>query len=287
MNLKAPFQTIKLAIKANNAHQMLPLAAKMGHRRLVKWILNQWPDLDGYSALIDAAKMGRLAVVRELHRHGVDIRQDYDLALRAAATAGHLAVVQFLHNQGCNITSMQNHAVRWAAGNGHLSVVQYLHEHGADIRANADNAVLWAILDQHLPVVQYLYRNGSRPADTNIADILKYVAMYGNIPLMQYLHTQGVDLTLRDNVCVRWAAQHGHLAMVQYLYAQGADLQHATTRHPAVAAYLQQKQWLRDNTTYLLRRAATVYTRHYHSGVWPGSETIPETVWQILTAAQA
>jgi hypothetical protein len=46
----------------------------------------------------------------------------------------------------------------------------------------------------------------------------------GHLATVQYLVSQGADVTAQDNKAVWWASECGHLATVQYLVSQGADV---------------------------------------------------------------
>ena len=112
----------------------LRMAARNGHRELVKYLLEQGADLhaENDEALQLAAVNGHLEVVKYLLEQGADLHTENDRVLRWAAEYGHLQVVKHLVEQGADLHAYDNLVLRLAAEKGHLEVVKYLLEQGAD-----------------------------------------------------------------------------------------------------------------------------------------------------------
>ncbi|KAG7382670.1 Leucine-rich repeat serine/threonine-protein kinase 2 [Phytophthora pseudosyringae] len=103
------------------------------------------------SRLIEAAKAGDLAVVRQLVQGGVSFNakdSDGRTALMWAACSGRVEIVQYLVEQGAD----KGTALMWAAEQGQLGMVQYLVERGG----GGSTAMMWAAENGHLGVVRYL-----------------------------------------------------------------------------------------------------------------------------------
>jgi ankyrin repeat protein len=58
----------------------------------------------------------------------------------------------------------------------------------------------------------------------NLNDQLVEAAEAGDLEVVKYLVTKGVDVTNGENHAVQLASQNGHIDMVKYLISQGADI---------------------------------------------------------------
>ena len=67
--------------------------------------------------------------------HGL---QDDDLPVRNAARDGRLEIVKYLVSKGANIHAGDDEALRWAVEWGRLDVMEYLVSQGANIHAVND-----------------------------------------------------------------------------------------------------------------------------------------------------
>jgi hypothetical protein len=83
--------------------------------------------------------------------------------------------------------------------------------------------MLKAIQNNDLATIQYLVSQG---ADVTAQDneAIMWASKDGHLATVQYLVTLGADVTAQDNRAVRLASRGGHLATVQYLVNQGADV---------------------------------------------------------------
>ena len=136
-------------------------------------------DLDGNTALHDAATKGQLQVLQHLLSSGADVKEksnNGDTALHRAARWGHLQVLQHLLSSGADVNTKNKYgytALHEAAGREHLQVLQYLLSSGADVNTKnkeGDTALHLAAGRGHLQVVMYLAVHG---AGVTIADVEK------------------------------------------------------------------------------------------------------------------
>ena len=107
-------------------------------------------------ALFEAARMGDLDLVKQMHQNGVDLNEFNDFAFRQAAMHGQLEVVKYLLANGANIEAASHSAIFAATQNGHLPVVVLLHQQGASLRLNYGNLFMGALANNHLDVATYL-----------------------------------------------------------------------------------------------------------------------------------
>jgi uncharacterized protein len=131
-----------------------------------------------------AAQNGRLDMVKELVKLGIDVNESKDLpdvdnpnswfyqaegAILNAASQGHLEVVRWLLEQGAKINYVVGDKPRcypllFAVGSGHLDVVKLLVEHGADIhfKWNGNNPITHAEDQGELEIRDYLASLGAK-----------------------------------------------------------------------------------------------------------------------------
>jgi len=159
-----------------------------------------------------ASRVGNLECVQLLIDKGADINEP----LRCEAENGRLPVVMYLVEKGADIKADNNYAIRFAASEGRLSVVIYLAENGADITAEYNYAVRCAAENGHIAVVKFLVEQGADfTADDNYA--LRWAAKKGKLEVVKFLVENGADVTALDNEAVCGALRHGQLHVVQYL----------------------------------------------------------------------
>ena len=136
--------------------------------------------------LVDGAKKGDLAKVKEALANGADIHFKNDYPLRWAVSDGHLEMVKYLVFEGADIHVKDDEPAQLAASNGHLDVVKYLVSEGADIHAGGNYALRRAAENGHLEVVKYLVG-------------------------------QGADVHARNDEAAGQAAERGHFAVARFL----------------------------------------------------------------------
>jgi ankyrin repeat protein len=238
-------QTTETDLTAKNIHEETPLylAAELGHRDMVQFLLDQGADVNesgGFGNALQAALAYRYeAIVQLLLDQGADTnvpgkfysklstRLYSKLLTRlysSAPASGHL--IQLLLNRGADINAMGIHgsALQSVSASSHESVVQLLLNQAADANATGpgDNrgmgpdystALQVASVNCRLAVAQLLLNHG---ADVNASG-----GFYGN--------------------ALQAAVVNGHKSTVILLLDQGADI-NATGGHygsalGAAAAY--------------------------------------------------
>jgi ankyrin repeat protein len=128
--------------------------------------------------LKNAAWNGDLAVIKRLDAEGVDVMErDVDgfTAIMVAARRGHTTLVKFLQAAGASITERNHHgysALLLAAMCGHLSMAQYLlKEAGASItEATCTGRTVWDLL------------NLQDTDPESLESLLKIMVMLGDAP---------------------------------------------------------------------------------------------------------
>jgi ankyrin repeat protein len=100
-----------------DAETITRLIKKIGDIEILKRLLNE------------AAKDGKLPILKELVRFGADPHSKNDLAMRWAAYRGQFDVVKYLIEEcGADPHSGDNEALYWAVSKNHLDVVEYLEK---------------------------------------------------------------------------------------------------------------------------------------------------------------
>jgi len=122
-------------------------------------------NLDGCSALQEAAYFGKSDIVIFLVEHGARVNQQNKLgrtALHRAASKNDVDVIQTLLDNGSDIDQVDQSgktAIHWATFYGNLNVVKVLVENGADLtktdKAKCTCAAI-AKTKQHTQILQFL-----------------------------------------------------------------------------------------------------------------------------------
>jgi ankyrin repeat protein len=193
-------------------------------------------DSWGVTALINAARIGRLDMVQTLLEAGADIDICNDRncnALMTAALDGHRDIVRFLIQRGCRIDTTDKHdrsALGFACDRGDIEIVQDLISAGANVSPDArvTTPLIMATKKNHMDVVEALISAGAA-VDNSIR--------YGFTALIE-ASSRGfpdmVHLLLRAGASVsaalwdEWtplalASRDGHVEVVTALLAAGAD----------------------------------------------------------------
>src|SRR5688572_14094446 len=235
-------------VSATNAmgETLLHLASAKGSEPLVRVLIARGADvnaravrkghqLDGRTALMNAATGNNLAVVKLLLEHGADpfvkdasgftalsyaeivgkrvatyLRkimskspEASDLGLHDAARAGLIERVRKLLADGTPIDArddMGRSALHWAALLGHTDVVRALIDHGAAPDApDKHNRTPLLLASDHEEVVRILLAAGADPnADAGGITVFQYLARFGTPEVLGALIDGGADLTAKD-----------------------------------------------------------------------------------------
>lgn len=169
---------------------------------------------------------------------GIEPKVDKNLTLIEAARDNEYFTVRYLieHGADVNLQSLTGHtALMSAVFNGYKDIVDYLITHGANIHLkNKDDwdALMFALYKNHPEIVVYLLENGA-DANTKIVGgttAFMFAARYGNVTLMNLLHSKGADIFAADDL--KNAALHIAIAQdalnkqteVAWLIENGADV---------------------------------------------------------------
>ena len=178
------------------------LAAKHGHLRIMKWLLENQHWKDSTKRAMDyAAANGHLDVVTWLHDctaagdHGCT-----HLAMTCAAENGHVKVLSFLHKnrtEGCGPMALAQ-----AAANGHLEVVRFFQENRFRYQqCFRAIPIYWAAASGRLDVVKYLCEEGH--GEVKLARDV--AARNGNLDVVRYLN--GLDVQSVSGEASEWYVQ--------------------------------------------------------------------------------
>jgi len=177
---------------------------------------------NGMTALLCAARHGRLEVVQWLVQQNPNCLQDRDgvnvtckNALFHAAMFGHVETVKYLALQGIDVNEQTTHETVLLAmlKKKKFTVVPTLLDLGAEVNVidgNWDTPLMWAVRVHNLATVVMLVLKG---AEVNVEN------RYGETPLI---------LAVKNN----------NLAMVRFLVAHGAEVSYSSKRdHRAAVQY--------------------------------------------------
>jgi ankyrin repeat protein len=168
-------------------------------------------NLDGSSALYQAAENGRLPVVQLLIERGANVSlagRSGITPLSAAAYMGSVPIVELLMQKGADpktVDTTGKTAIVYAAGRGFPAVVRLLLDHSVDVNARYGNdltALMWA---------------AGHSDEAGVRDVVE---------VMTLLLDKGAHIDDADNrgrTALMIAAELNHAAAVDLLIARGAD----------------------------------------------------------------
>ena len=229
------------------------------------------PHLD--SALVEAARNGRLEPVRALLQNGanVDARDgDGYTALHWAAGNGHLETVRDLLGDGASVDARDGDgytALHWAAGYGHLEIVRDLLNAEANVNAiglHSYTALHCAAREGHKGVVEKLIE---KEANMDAKAVRGFTALH---LAAESGHKEVAELLIRNRrgllnkrtrhgeTALFLAVQSEHVEVVRFLLEEGAD-PHMENR----------------NNVTVFDLACSAEIRSLLTGTPPGDGTIP------------
>lgn len=187
-------------------------ACKNNHSDVVDLLLGDIrvnPSAKNNAALINAAKTGNAAILNKLLCHdSVDPSVRSNAALRFAAYSNHIGVIHILLNdERVDPSDVDNDAIEWVLYKGFNYVAKLL------------------LLDSRVTLP-----HGSFPI----------VAEQGNTTMVEmYLRIPKFDISMHDNVALRFSALNGHTSVVKMLL-----------QHPNLKISRDSYQKLLDNVDY-------------------------------------
>ncbi|KAJ3337694.1 hypothetical protein HDU93_000701 [Gonapodya sp. JEL0774] len=129
----------------------LRMASRCGNVEIVQLLLSKGANLEpreynveGCSALCEAAEFGRSEVVLELLSHGADIHVFEDYPLLVATVRDHLDTVRLLLSKGADVGTRDNEAICVAAQLGLVEMMCLLLDRGADVNAQNGSPLRYA-----------------------------------------------------------------------------------------------------------------------------------------------
>ena len=108
--------------------------------------------------LLDAAKLGELAIAKYAIENKKISKSDQEWAMRIAASDGHLDIIKYLEGKGIDIFHLGEAPLINAIKNGRLDIIEYLIEKGADIyyHNNLPFRVAEEIKNKYPEILEYL-----------------------------------------------------------------------------------------------------------------------------------
>ena len=178
--------------------------------------------------LYETCIFGHIQVLKYLvEKCGVDVKGEYNYAIRNASSKGHIEIVKYLIEKcGVDARVINNSAVRGASRGGYLEIVKYLVEEcGANARVINDCAVRGACENGHVEVVKYL------------------------------VEKCGVDVSGGNDYAIQWASVHCHFEVVKYLVEKcGAVLPVLSEFNPKYQRYIYVCEKGENRKRYLMAK---------------------------------
>ena len=198
-----------------NDNWMIYAAINNGNLELLKLLLNFGADFytKDERYMEDATHWGQLEIMKFFIQLGIYTQEELNNCLVIAAGSVELETIQYLINVGADITS---EVISVASICGNLSIVKFLISLGVDI---TPRVFINACYADNIQLVKYLIDMG---ADIHVEDD-KAITSTPDIKLVKLLVDLGVNAFAHDNQAIINSARHGNLEIVQYLVSLGVD----------------------------------------------------------------
>jgi ankyrin repeat protein/beta-lactamase regulating signal transducer with metallopeptidase domain len=178
---------------------------------------NQYPD--GKNALFVAAENNRVDAVKLLLQNGADPNgrnNSGNPPIIWVLDQGHLEVATVLHDAGAKISPEA-----WAGATDDLATLQSLVTSGVLKKGHTNEAMKYAVSMGHLDAVKFLEGIEGKPI---AGKFLAQAARAGNIPMMDYILSQGANIQTDGGDAMDEAVIFfDQVAAVKFLLAHGAD----------------------------------------------------------------
>lgn len=195
---------------------------------------------NGDSALILASRFGRLKLVWELIKIGVNIHEqnlDGKNAYIAACINGHIDVIGLLLSKGANIHCPDYkgaNALMHASAEGHLSTVKLLIQLGTYVHYRSFeglNALSYAVGAGHLEIVELLMSEKAsiyekdKSGNTSLTAACAYGKLNVAKKLIEHFPKDYInEPNYNGQTCLMHAARRGQSKVVKFLVKMGADV---------------------------------------------------------------
>jgi hypothetical protein len=137
-----------------------------------------------------------------------------------------------------------------AAAAGDLDAVKALAPQGAEKESEDHNALQTALHaaagNGHLPVVEWLHAQGADISAWH-DHVMRLAVTNARLPILEWLHSQGADFTTFHGDPLRSAARCGHLPVIEWLHDHGVDIRahnNEAVRMAALNGHLHVVKWL-------------------------------------------
>ena len=218
-------------LRDREQNNLVHLAAKSGHTRLLHWLIDQYGSM----------------ALKAKGRDGL-------CALHHAAREGHLECVQLLLNQGGmpDGDDRGSNPVHWAARAGKLAVLRCMVEqYGLSVLLISEddglNPLQFAIQKEHMDCVSYILEtclSSIKSKNKCGQNAIHEAAKTGNTEIFNYLITRAdtEDIHARDeyngNTALHLAATWGHEEVVEILLNASDQILAIKNNDPSTAAHL-------------------------------------------------
>ena len=149
----------------NNAFHFLRLCGYYGCCDIAEYIISRITDISiPYNYLMRrSVAANRIDMVKLFLRHGANIQNTDNHALKIACCNGYYDMAVALIDMGANVKACNSHSLQVAASNGNNKLVELLLVHGANIHAGIEQALTWAYQNKHTSTVELLIKHGAEP----------------------------------------------------------------------------------------------------------------------------
>ena len=201
-------------------------SASAGNPDLVEYLLTKpyiTPSINSQGPLIEASRRGNASCVKALLSHPLCCPSiNNNEPIRVASRNGRVKVVKLLllcKDKGIDPKAQDNEALIQSASRGHFLIVLLLLDAGCDFRARDHQAIYLSYKNNHVEVFQHLLALALKTPQASDYFILRFACSIGDLTTLTLLVSTNIniDITTKDNYCLRVSCQKGYTEMVEYL----------------------------------------------------------------------
>lgn len=190
---------------SRKSYSPLRIASRYCKLNMVNFLIHKGakPSLAGLNMSFPVFQKRGIAVVKLLIKHGANIHENQEEAMRSACLNGNIRIVKYLVKQGANLSIIYPETlIEPTCRGGHLDILKYLVDKKVDININFFKSLNSAIYYKHFEIAHYLLSQ-IKDLYTVLWTVIIYACYHSSLALIHMLLERGISIKE-----IEWEALH-------------------------------------------------------------------------------